>query len=223
MSACSSVALYEDGGASPVFVSDEGGYVLAGDERSWQLDLAPPEGRRVADGQGRDQPWRARGDRSTSAVRRWAALLLAALWSGAEAASGRVPWPPAPMTARATAIRWPLWAAGGASHGDARRRRTDAALALRGSAGSARRIPSPHPCPRWRLALAGHRLPRARPHHRHRPRPRPKLHLTSCRRIPPADLVARDRAGPGAALAGHRRGRGRPRGRSRWTAARWSR
>ena len=35
-----SVALFEDGGANPVFVSDEGGYVLAGRERSWQLDLA---------------------------------------------------------------------------------------------------------------------------------------------------------------------------------------
>jgi fimbrial chaperone protein len=34
-----SIALFEDGGASPVFVSDEGGYVLAGGERSWQLDL----------------------------------------------------------------------------------------------------------------------------------------------------------------------------------------
>jgi fimbrial chaperone protein len=34
-----SVALFEDGGAQPVFVSDEGGYVLAGRERSWQLDL----------------------------------------------------------------------------------------------------------------------------------------------------------------------------------------
>lgn len=35
-----SLALYEDGGAQPVFVSDDGGYVLAGRERSWQLDLA---------------------------------------------------------------------------------------------------------------------------------------------------------------------------------------
>lgn len=35
-----SIALFEDGGAQPVFVSDEGGYVLAGRERSWQLDLA---------------------------------------------------------------------------------------------------------------------------------------------------------------------------------------
>ena len=35
-----SIALYEDGGADPVFVSDQGGYVLAGAERSWQLDLA---------------------------------------------------------------------------------------------------------------------------------------------------------------------------------------
>jgi fimbrial chaperone protein len=35
-----SVALFEDGGTQPVFVSDEGGYVLAGRERSWQLDLA---------------------------------------------------------------------------------------------------------------------------------------------------------------------------------------
>jgi fimbrial chaperone protein len=35
-----SIALFEDGGANPVFVSDEGGYVLAGRERSWQLDLA---------------------------------------------------------------------------------------------------------------------------------------------------------------------------------------
>jgi fimbrial chaperone protein len=34
-----SVALFQDGGAEPVFVSDEGGYVLAGRERSWQLDL----------------------------------------------------------------------------------------------------------------------------------------------------------------------------------------
>jgi fimbrial chaperone protein len=34
-----SIALFEDGGAQPVFVSDEGGYVLAGRERSWQLDL----------------------------------------------------------------------------------------------------------------------------------------------------------------------------------------
>lgn len=34
-----SLALFEDGGAEPVFVSDEGGYVLAGRERSWQLDL----------------------------------------------------------------------------------------------------------------------------------------------------------------------------------------
>lgn len=34
-----SIALFEDGGAQPVFASDEGGYVLAGDERSWQLDL----------------------------------------------------------------------------------------------------------------------------------------------------------------------------------------
>ena len=34
-----SIALFEDGGASPVFVSEDGGYVLAGDERSWQLDL----------------------------------------------------------------------------------------------------------------------------------------------------------------------------------------
>ena len=35
-----SIALFEDGGAQPVFVSDEGGYVLAGRERTWQLDLA---------------------------------------------------------------------------------------------------------------------------------------------------------------------------------------
>jgi fimbrial chaperone protein len=35
-----SIALFEDGGANPVFVSDDGGYVLAGRERSWQLDLA---------------------------------------------------------------------------------------------------------------------------------------------------------------------------------------
>jgi fimbrial chaperone protein len=35
-----SIALFEDGGANPVFVSDEGGYVLAGRERSWQLNLA---------------------------------------------------------------------------------------------------------------------------------------------------------------------------------------
>jgi fimbrial chaperone protein len=34
-----SLALYQDGGAEPVFVSDEGGYVLAGRERSWRLDL----------------------------------------------------------------------------------------------------------------------------------------------------------------------------------------
>jgi fimbrial chaperone protein len=34
-----SIALFEDGGAQPVFVSDEGGYVLAGGQRSWQLDL----------------------------------------------------------------------------------------------------------------------------------------------------------------------------------------
>jgi fimbrial chaperone protein len=34
-----SIALFEDGGADPVFVSDDGGYVLAGGERSWQLDL----------------------------------------------------------------------------------------------------------------------------------------------------------------------------------------
>jgi fimbrial chaperone protein len=34
-----SIALFEDGGAQPVFVSDDGGYVLAGHERSWQLDL----------------------------------------------------------------------------------------------------------------------------------------------------------------------------------------
>lgn len=34
-----SLALFEDGGAEPVFVSDDGGYVLAGRERSWQLDL----------------------------------------------------------------------------------------------------------------------------------------------------------------------------------------
>jgi fimbrial chaperone protein len=34
-----SIALFEDGGAQPVFVSDDGGYVLAGAERSWQLDL----------------------------------------------------------------------------------------------------------------------------------------------------------------------------------------
>jgi fimbrial chaperone protein len=34
-----SIALFEDGGAQPVFVSDDGGYVLAGRERSWQLDL----------------------------------------------------------------------------------------------------------------------------------------------------------------------------------------
>jgi fimbrial chaperone protein len=34
-----SVALFQDGGAEPVFVSDQGGYVLAGRERSWQLDL----------------------------------------------------------------------------------------------------------------------------------------------------------------------------------------
>jgi len=33
------IALYADGGAEPVFTSDEGGYVLAGGERSWQLDL----------------------------------------------------------------------------------------------------------------------------------------------------------------------------------------
>jgi fimbrial chaperone protein len=33
------IALFADGGAEPVFVSDEGGYVLAGAERSWQLDL----------------------------------------------------------------------------------------------------------------------------------------------------------------------------------------
>ncbi len=33
------IALFADGGAEPVFVSDEGGYVLAGGERSWQLDL----------------------------------------------------------------------------------------------------------------------------------------------------------------------------------------
>jgi fimbrial chaperone protein len=35
-----SIALFEDGGTQPVFVSDEGGYVLAGQERSWQLDLS---------------------------------------------------------------------------------------------------------------------------------------------------------------------------------------
>lgn len=35
----SSLALFADGGAEPVFVSDDGGYVLAGRERSWQLDL----------------------------------------------------------------------------------------------------------------------------------------------------------------------------------------
>jgi fimbrial chaperone protein len=35
-----SIALFEDGGANPVFVSDDGGYVLAGRQRSWQLDLA---------------------------------------------------------------------------------------------------------------------------------------------------------------------------------------
>jgi fimbrial chaperone protein len=34
-----SIALFEDNGAIPVFVSDDGGYVLAGGERSWQLDL----------------------------------------------------------------------------------------------------------------------------------------------------------------------------------------
>jgi fimbrial chaperone protein len=34
-----SIALFADGGADPVFVSDDGGYVLAGRERSWQLDL----------------------------------------------------------------------------------------------------------------------------------------------------------------------------------------
>lgn len=34
-----SLALFADGGAEPVFVSDDGGYVLAGRERSWQLDL----------------------------------------------------------------------------------------------------------------------------------------------------------------------------------------
>ena len=33
------IALFADGGAEPVFVSDEGGYVLAGGKRSWQLDL----------------------------------------------------------------------------------------------------------------------------------------------------------------------------------------
>jgi fimbrial chaperone protein len=35
-----SVQLFQDGVAAPVFVSDDGGYVLAGAERSWQLDLA---------------------------------------------------------------------------------------------------------------------------------------------------------------------------------------
>jgi fimbrial chaperone protein len=35
-----SIALFADGGADPVFASDDGGYVLAGGERSWQLDLA---------------------------------------------------------------------------------------------------------------------------------------------------------------------------------------
>ena len=35
-----SVQLFQDGVAEPVFVSDDGGYVLAGAERSWQLDLA---------------------------------------------------------------------------------------------------------------------------------------------------------------------------------------
>ncbi len=34
-----SVALFADDGVEPVFVSDDGGYVLAGRERSWQLDL----------------------------------------------------------------------------------------------------------------------------------------------------------------------------------------
>jgi fimbrial chaperone protein len=34
-----SIALFENGGTQPVFVSDDGGYVLAGRERSWQLDL----------------------------------------------------------------------------------------------------------------------------------------------------------------------------------------
>ena len=36
----SSVQLFQDGVAEPVFVSEDGGYVLAGAERSWQLDLA---------------------------------------------------------------------------------------------------------------------------------------------------------------------------------------
>jgi fimbrial chaperone protein len=35
-----SIALFADGAAEPVFVSDQGGYVLAGRERSWRLDLA---------------------------------------------------------------------------------------------------------------------------------------------------------------------------------------
>jgi fimbrial chaperone protein len=35
-----SVQLFQDGAAEPVFVSEDGGYVLAGAERSWQLDLA---------------------------------------------------------------------------------------------------------------------------------------------------------------------------------------
>ncbi len=35
-----SIALFADGAPEPVFVSDEGGYVLAGGERSWRLDLA---------------------------------------------------------------------------------------------------------------------------------------------------------------------------------------
>jgi fimbrial chaperone protein len=35
-----SVQLFQDGVAEPVFASDDGGYVLAGAERSWQLDLA---------------------------------------------------------------------------------------------------------------------------------------------------------------------------------------
>jgi fimbrial chaperone protein len=34
-----SIALFADDGVEPVFVSDDGGYVLAGRERSWQLDL----------------------------------------------------------------------------------------------------------------------------------------------------------------------------------------
>jgi fimbrial chaperone protein len=35
-----SVQLFQEGVPEPVFVSDDGGYVLAGAERSWQLDLA---------------------------------------------------------------------------------------------------------------------------------------------------------------------------------------